>query len=56
MFLICMYATIIQSPYHQPSVIVSPDSFVHRSHAISASEVQMSAALNQHPDALHRQA
>lgn len=44
------------SPYHQPSVIVSPDSFVHRCHAISASEVQMSAALNQHPDALHRQA
>lgn len=37
-------------------MIVSPNSFVHRCQAISASKVQMSAALNQQPDALHRQA
>ena len=51
-----MYATLIQSPHHQPGVIVSPNSFVHRCEAVSASKVQMSAALNQQPDALHLQA
>lgn len=51
-----LYVTSAQRPYQQPSVIVSSDSFVERCHAISASEVQVSTALNQHPDALHRQA
>lgn len=37
-------------------MIVSPNSFVQGRHAVSASEVQVSAALNQDPDALHRQA
>ncbi len=46
----------IQSPYQQPSVIVSPNSFVHRCQAVSVSKIQMSAALNQHPDALRGQA
>lgn len=49
-----MWATL--SPYQQPSMIVSPHSFVHCCEAISAPEIQVSAALNQHPDALHRQA
>lgn len=51
-----MYVTLIQSPYQQPSVIVSPNSFVHRCEAISAPKVQMSAALNKQPDAFHLQA
>lgn len=55
-FVICMHVTLIQSPYQQPSVIVSPNSFVHRCQAISVSKIQMSTALNQHLDTFYRKA
>lgn len=53
---VCKYVILIQSPYQQPSMIVRPNSFVQCCKTFSVSKIQMSAALNQHPDAFHRQA
>lgn len=53
---VCKHVILMRSSYQEPSVIVRPYSFVQRSKTFSVSKIQMSAALNQHPDAFHRQA
>lgn len=51
-----MDAALIYSLYQQPSMIVSPNSFVQCSETVSVSEIQVSSSLDQHLDPLHQQA
>lgn len=53
---VCVDAALVCHLYQQPSMIVSPNSFVQRSETVSVSEIQVGSSLDQHLDPLHQQA